>query len=105
MFTKIRKIKFEDSGIIISLDYATLNSHPTRKRNVWKFVKKLHVKFFPLAKKRPTRRVTVKVYNEYLKWLRITSFVISFVFVSATGRAFSISIPIVIITISYRTVC
>ena len=44
-------------------------------------------------------------YFNYLNWLRINSFVISFVFVSATRWTFSISIPIVIVSIPYRTVC
>ena len=38
-----------------------VNSHPTRKGNAWKFVKTLHVKFFPLARKWPARRVTVNL--------------------------------------------
>ena len=40
-----------------------LNSHPTRKGNAWKFVKTLHVKFFPFGRKMPARRVTVKLEN------------------------------------------
>ena len=38
-----------------------LNSHDTRKGNAWKFVKTLHVKFFPFGQKWPSRIVTVKV--------------------------------------------
>ena len=35
------------------------NSHVTRKGNAWKFVKTLHVKFFPFGQKWPSRIVTV----------------------------------------------
>ena len=41
-----------------------VNSHHTRKGNAWKFVKTLHVKFFPLARKWPARMVTVKRDSE-----------------------------------------
>ena len=37
-----------------------VNSHVTRKGNAWKFVKTLHVKFFPFGQKWPSRIVTVK---------------------------------------------
>ena len=38
-----------------------LNSHLTRKGNAWKFVKTLHVKFFPFGSVEPVGSVTVKL--------------------------------------------
>ena len=42
-----------------------INSHPTRWENAWKFIKTLHVKFFPFGEKSPARRVTVKVVRVF----------------------------------------
>ena len=41
------------------------NSHDTRKGNAWKFVKTLHVKFFPFGSVEPVGSVTVK-YQMFL---------------------------------------
>ena len=38
-----------------------INSHLTRKGNAWKFVKTLHVKFFPFGCGEPPRKVTVNI--------------------------------------------
>ena len=61
-------------------------SHPTWKGTAWKFVKTFHVKFCPLARKWPARRVTDKYY--FFRFTGISAICWIYILVYEYGLAF-----------------